>query len=207
MLRPATAELRRAAYLGGLILAGVGSGCASLPPASPAARDAARHAGTYTANLRVSVRGPDLRGRADAIVGFRRPDALRVELPAGTGLALLAVAREGRLVVAFPADRAFYEGAATPAALGALLGVALAPADLMDVLVGVQPAAVRALDVRWGPLAPSRVVALLADGTRLDAKVREPELGRPLGDAAFASPATGGWQRLSLEEARGRWQR
>lgn len=204
MLRPGVAEtVAGLALCGGLLAAG----CASLPAASPAARAEAQRATTYTANLRVSMRGPELRGRADAVVGFRRPDALRVELPAGAGLRLLAVAQGERLVVAFPGERSYYEGAATAEAFGSLLGVALAPADLMDVLLGLTPTRVRALDVQWGPIAPSRVVAQLHDGTRLEAKVREPELGRPLGDGAFAPPSTAGWQRLTMDEARGRWAR
>lgn len=201
MLRPGVA--RAIAVAGGLWAAG----CASLPAASPAARADAQRVTTYTANLRVSMRGPELRGRADVVVGFRRPDALRVELPAGTGLRLLAVAQGERLVVAFPGERSYYEGPATAEAFGSLLGVALTPADLMDVLLGLTPARVRSLDVQWGPIAPSRVVAQLHDGTRLEARVREPELGRPLGDGAFAPPVTAGWQRLTMDEARGRWAR
>jgi hypothetical protein len=71
-----------------LALALLASGCAgSFHPPSPGAAAALQAAPTYSAAVRVSVGGAILRGHAGAIVAWRRPDALRVEI-AGPGGAI-----------------------------------------------------------------------------------------------------------------------
>src|SRR6185503_2010559 len=101
------------------------SACAgALRPAPPEIAARARAAQTYSARLRVSLRGPEFRARARILLGFRRPDALRLEVPGPSGAQLIAVARGGSLLAVFPAERAVFAGAATEADLKALLGVA-----------------------------------------------------------------------------------
>ena len=46
------------------------------------------------------------------LLAFRRPDALRIEIPGPAGARLVAVARGDRLWAVFPAERAVYYGAA-----------------------------------------------------------------------------------------------
>ena len=93
------------------------------------------------------------------LLAFRRPDALRIEVPGPAGPRLIAVASEGRLWAVFPADRAVFTGAATEADFEALLGVALTPREVMDLLVGVPSPRSRAYEARWrGPL-PARIDA------------------------------------------------
>jgi outer membrane lipoprotein-sorting protein len=77
--------------------------CASVPVAPPAevARRAAA-ARTYSGRLRVSLKGPELRGRTAALIGFRRPDALRIEIPGPAGARLVAVAQGEDLTAVFP---------------------------------------------------------------------------------------------------------
>jgi hypothetical protein len=157
---------------------------------------------TWSGSLRVAVSGKDLRGRSRVLLAFRRPDAVRLEIPGPAGARLVAVMRSGRLVAVLPAERAFLEAAATAAELEGLLGVALEPGELMDLLVGVAPAGLRDYRARWGASLPRRVEAVLADGTRLRATVDDAEAGLELPDAAFSPPPHPGHRRVDAEEAR-----
>jgi len=150
----------------------------------------------------VSVRGPDLRGRSQALVAFRRPDAVRIEIPGPSGARLVAVISAGRLTAVLPADRAVLESAAGPQELEALLGLALTPSELMDVLVGIAPPGARSYEAHWGEALPRRVRAQLADGTRLDARVDEAEPDVELPAAAFQPPPCTGCRPIDADEAR-----
>ncbi len=183
-------------------LALTAAGCAKAAPAPPEVVRAAATLTSYSGSLRVTVRGQDLRGRSHALVAFRRPDALRIEIPGLTGARLLAVVAGGRLTAVLPAERAVLEREARPAELEALLGIALTPEQLMDVLVGVRPANARDFRVRWGRALPRRIEAVLADGTRLVVAVDEAEGGAALPAAAFAPPAHEGYRPTDSDEAR-----
>jgi hypothetical protein len=150
----------------------------------------------------VSVRGRELRGRSRALVAFRRPASLRIELPGASGARLIAVARDDRLTAVLPAERAVLEQAAGPAEFEALFGVGLAPGELMDLLVGVRPPRVRDLDVRWGRRLPSRLRATLADGTHLQATVEDAEDATAVPAAAFEPPPHAGYRAIDADEAR-----
>jgi 4-diphosphocytidyl-2-C-methyl-D-erythritol kinase len=180
--RPGCRELRlRAASLAAFplaaaALAAAGCASASLPP--PA--DVAQRAGTarsYSGRLRVSLRGPEMRGRTAALLGFRRPDGLRIEIPGPTGARLVAVAHGEALTAVFPAERAVFRGEATAAGLEDLLGVALSPSEVMDLLVGTPSPRVRDYRVRWGPSVPRELQATLPDGGRLKVTVESATRG------------------------------
>jgi hypothetical protein len=188
------------------VLAAFGCASRTLPP-SPQIVEQARGASTYSARLRVSLRGPELRARTPALVAFQRPDALRIEIPGPTGARLAAVVRDGRLVAVFPADRAFFEGSATEEELESLLGIKLTPAEVMDVLVGSGSPRLRAYDVRWGPALPREVKAVLPDGAQLSLHMEEAEAGLALPGQAFAVPPHAGYRVLDREEARSLWSR
>jgi len=173
---------------------------ATLPPPGVATRAAA--ASEWSGSVRVSVSGKDVRGRSRVLMAFRRPDAVRIEIPGSSGARLVAVAREGRLTAVLPGERAFLESAATAADLEALLGVALSPGELMDVLVGVAPAGLRGYEAQWGDTLPRRVEATLADGTRLKATVEDAQTGLDLPEAAFLPPPHPGYRRVDADEAR-----
>ena len=195
--------MQRAVYLSFCLLI---SACATVPlppPADVAAR--ARDAASYSARLRVSLKAPGLRARTPALVAFRRPDGLRIEVPGPAGPRLIAVAREGRLVAVFPGERAVYAGEARASQLEALLGVALDPAELMDLLVGVPSPRLKRYVAAWGPALPRRIEATLPDGGTLKATVEDPEMGRALLDAAFAEPPHEGYRSVDAEEARSLW--
>jgi hypothetical protein len=165
-----------------------------------AARAAA--APSWSGSVRVAVSGPGVRGRSRALLAFRRPDALRIEIPGPAGARLVAVVRGGRLSAVLPAERAFLESEATAADLEALLGVALSPEELMDVLVGKAPPGLRDYRAEWGEALPRRVEALLADGTRLRATVDDAETGLDLAEAVFDPPPHTGHRRVDPDEAR-----
>jgi hypothetical protein len=160
---------------------------------------------SYSARLRVSLDGPELRARSRALVAFLRPDALRIEIPGPGGARLLAVARNRSLAAVFPADRAVFRGAATAAELEALLGVGLEPAEVMDLLLGLPPRRLRASRVRWGPSLPRRIEATLPDGARLDVSVEDAETGVELPPQAFDEPPHRGYREVTAAEARGLW--
>jgi hypothetical protein len=180
----------------------IATGCAkaTLPP--PEVARAAAALTSYSSSLRVSVRGQDLRGRSRALVAFRRPDALRIEIPGVSGARLLAVVAGGRLTAVLPADRVVLEREASPAQLSALLGIALTPEQLMDVLVGIPPANARDFRVRWGRELPRRIDAQLADGTRITVSADEAEGGGALPAAAFEPPPHAGYRPTDADEAR-----
>jgi hypothetical protein len=155
----------------------------------------------------VSLKGPERRGRTAALVAFRRPDRLRIEVPGPAGARLIAVVAGGRLAAVFPGDRAFFEGAASAADLEALLGVSLAPEEVMDLLVGAPGARLRGYRAGWRDGLPRRVHAVLPDGAALDVRVLEADLDPALPDAAFAPPAHEGYRRVAGEEVTTLWQR
>ena len=173
------------------------------PPADVAAR--ARDAGSYSARLRVSLKGPGVRARTAALVAFRRPDGLRIEIPGPAGPRLIAVARGGRLAAVFPGERAVYEGSARASELEALLGVGLEPPEVMDLLVGVPSPRLKRYAAQWGPALPRRIDATLPDGGRLKVTVEEADAGAVLPDAAFAEPPHDGFRAVDAEEARSLW--
>jgi hypothetical protein len=85
--------------------------------------------------------------------------------------------------------------------------VALAPAEVMDLLTGVRVAGVRSYAARWGASLPRQVEATLADGTRLKVTVEAPEAPATLGESAFAEPPHDGYRSLTADEARTLWSR
>ena len=133
------------------------SGCAAkrlaLPtdPGTPLPDFAAVHAElsracsgirTLTAELSLSGRAGDqkLRGRVHA--GFERPASMRLEGVAPFGPpAFILVARGDTATLLLPRDQRVVRDAKPEEILGALTGVALAPADLQAILTGcVMPA-------------------------------------------------------------------
>jgi hypothetical protein len=182
------------------------TGCATVSPVPPASVIAdARSVSTYRADLRVGLRGPDMRGRASILVGFVRPDRLRMEMPGPTGARFILVANGERLTAVFPGSRAVFEGDATPATFARITGVRLSAPGVMDLLLGATPADVRDYRAEWGERVPKRVRALLSDETRLDVKVSRPELGGEITENAFAPPPNEGYREVTAEEARDLW--
>ena len=160
---------------------------------------------SYSARLRITLDGPTLRARTPVLLAFRRPDALRIEVPGPAGPRLIVVASEDRLWAVFPSERAFFSGRATEADFEALLGVALTPVEVMDLLVGRPAPRLSAYEVLWrGPL-PARITATLPDGGRLRVTVEEADAGASVSDQAFAEPPHAAYRTIGAEEARRLW--
>ncbi|MSO82434.1 MAG: hypothetical protein EXQ53_03945 [Acidobacteria bacterium] len=89
-----------------------------------------------TAELSLSGRagGRALRGRA--IAGFERPGSLRLEGVAPLGPPGFILAGRDRATLLLPRDNRVLRAARAEDILGALTGVALAPADLQAILTG-----------------------------------------------------------------------
>lgn len=180
--------------------------CASVftPPVA-GAPEAARVAMSYSSSLRVALKSPSLRARTRALVAFHRPDALRVEIPGPLGPRLVAVARLGQLTAVFPGDRCVFTGEASADAFASLLGIALDPSEIMDLLVGVSSRKLRAYRAGWGPELPNAIEATLPDGGRLKVQVLDADLGPNLGSRAFEAPLSEGYRAVTADEARALW--
>jgi len=139
------------------------------------------------------------------LIAFSRPDALRIEIPGPAGARLIAVAARGKLIAAFPADRAVYVSPATPDHFEALLGVGLAPSEMIDLLVGVPPASLKEYRARWGSRVPEDIRVRLRDDGKLRLEVEEAHLDPELSEAAFQPPPHGGYRRVTAAEARQLW--
>lgn len=92
---------------------------------------------TLTAELALGGRADTHRVSGRALVGFRLPDAMRLEglAPIGEPAFILA-ARGGTATLLLPRDDRVLRGAKAEDVLGALTGVTLAPADLQAILTG-----------------------------------------------------------------------
>jgi hypothetical protein len=209
MTRPRSSDPSRARVprLALAVLAAAAASCAAplaVPPA--AVVEQARVVPSYSASLGVSLRGPELRARTRVLLAFRRPDELRIEIPGPTGARLVAVARGDRLWAVFPGERAIYAGAARAEDLESLLGVALAPPEVMDLLTGVRSPRVREYRVRWGASLPRQIDATLPDGARLKATVEDAQApATSLGESAFQEPPHAGYRAVDADQARALW--
>lgn len=196
----------RAATIGLIACLVSSAGCATtLTPAPAGAPERARSAHSYSASLRVSLKSPSLRARTRALVAFRRPDALRVEIPGPVGPRLVAVARAGRLTAVFPGDRSVFTSEASADAFASLLGIALDPSEIMDLLVGTPSRKLRAYRAGWGPELPNAIEATLPDGGHLNVAVEDAGLGPELGSRAFEPPPSEGFRDVTAAEARELW--
>ena len=96
---------------------------------------------TLTSELALSGRAGDQRLRGRVVAGFARPASMRLEgvAPFGPPVFILA-AHGGGATMLLPRENAVLQNATAEDILGALTGVALAPADLMATLTGcVEP--------------------------------------------------------------------
>jgi outer membrane biogenesis lipoprotein LolB len=92
---------------------------------------------TLTAELGLAGRAGDQRLRGRVVAGFARPDSMRLEgvAPFGSPAFILA-ARGNTATLVLPRDNRVLRGTRAEDILGALTGVALAPADLQAILAG-----------------------------------------------------------------------
>jgi hypothetical protein len=97
-----------------------------------------RSVSRYQGLVRVRGRGPDGGFDAKLVVIFRRPSELRVELVGAFGSTRwVAVAGASGITAYFPGRREYLKEEDTPEVVGRLLGLRLAPEEVMAVLSGV----------------------------------------------------------------------
>jgi hypothetical protein len=183
------------------------SSCATTRLPAPEVRAQLRDVAAYTARLSVSFKGPRGRGRATVLAAFARPDALRIEVPGPGGARLIVVARGDQLTALFPSERAVFHGETTAEDVEAVTGIALTPAEIMDVLVGAPGERVLDPRVVWGARFPRLVKGRLSDGTALQVKMQSVETKAALPALTFAAPAATGYRPIDAEEARNMWVR
>lgn len=115
---------------------GAGTPLADVAAAEQAARASCPSPAAVTADLRLSGRIDGDRVRGTLQVGVTR-EAMRLEglAPFGAPVFVLA-ARPGQAVLLLPRESAVARGASSPELLEAVVGVALAPADLLAIVSG-----------------------------------------------------------------------
>ena len=92
---------------------------------------------TLTAELGLAGRAGAQRLRGRVVAGFARPDSMRLEGVAPFGPpAFILVARGNTATLVLPRDNRVLRGTRADEVLGALTGVALAPADLQAIVGG-----------------------------------------------------------------------
>jgi hypothetical protein len=92
---------------------------------------------TLTAELALSGRAGDQKLRGRALAGFQAPGAMRLEGLAPFGPPAFILAASGReATLLLPRDERALRDATPAEILGALIGVPLAPADLLAILAG-----------------------------------------------------------------------
>jgi len=110
------------------------------------ARAACESARTMQAELGLSGRAGEEKLRGRALVGFEKPDAMRLEGLAPFGAPAFILAARGReATLLLPRDDRVLRSASAAEILGALTGVSLAPADLQAILTGCVTAAPKAV--------------------------------------------------------------
>jgi hypothetical protein len=179
---PAFRGTRRLLALGAVAIS---AGCAARGHvATPQEIAVLKEATGLSASGRLSLNGPGGRFSARLIFGVARPGSLRIEIPAGTGLRFLLIAREGRLRAELPQDDAMYEGPGTSAVMKALFGIEIDPQDLVGAILGSPPETLR-VGWRFDRTGPSGITLFGPNQTRLSLKLEDPEIQAP-GPAAFA---------------------
>ena len=161
-----------------------------------------RTAGLSSAG-RITLQGPKGKFSARVVFGVARPDSLRIEIPAGTGLRFLLVAKDGRLRADLPEDDAMYEGPATTEVMDRLFGIDLSPRDLVGAILGPPPESLR-VSWRFERSRPAQMTIRGSNDTRLTLSLDDPEIESPRGRAFdFGPPRARAWSLPEMSDRLG----
>ena len=141
-----------------------------------------------SASGRLTLSGPRGRFSTRVVFGVARPDSLRLEVPSGTGLRFLLIARDGALRADLPGDDAMFEGPGTKEVMAGLFGIEISPKELVNAILGSPPSA---MDVafRFERALPAEVRIRGEGGTLLVLNLSDPEVAAPRPQAfAFGAP-------------------
>lgn len=156
-----------------------------------------------SASGRLTLSGPRGKFSARVVFGVARPDSLRIEIPAGTGLRFLLVAREGTLRADLPGDDAMFEGPGTSEVMNGLFGIDLSPADLVSAILGAPPQSI-GVGWRFEKTLPAQVNIRGANNTRLTLTLEEPEVESPRPRAfIFGPPRARVWTLREMSDRLG----
>jgi hypothetical protein len=171
--------------------------------ATPADMAVLQQARGLSASGRITLEGPKGRFSARVVFGVARPESLRIEIPAGTGLRFLLVTRDGRLRADLPGDDAMFEGPATREVMNGLFGIDLAPADLVGAILG-SPGGSFDADFRFEKAVPTQVAIRGPNRTRLTLNVDDPEIESPRPQAFdFGPPRARVWSLREMSDRLG----
>jgi len=160
-------------------------------------------AGGLSSAGRITLEGPKGKFSARVVFGVARPDSLRIEIPAGTGLRFLLVAREGRLRADLPGDEAMFEGPATSEVMNGLFGIDLAPGDLVGAILGAPPESLR-VAWRFERSQPAQMTIRGSNDTRLTLSLDDPEVRLPRPQAFdFGPPRKEAWTLREMSDRLG----
>jgi len=161
--------------------------------ATPAEVDQLLQAQGLAASGRITVEGPRGKLSARVVFGVARPDSLRIEMPAGTGLRFLLVSRNGRLRADLPGDDAMFEGPGNRETVNGLFGVNVAPEELVAAILGDPPESMSA-GWRFDRNLPAQITIHEPSGARLTLTLEEPILAAPANRAfEFGPPRSRSW--------------
>lgn len=146
-----------------------------------------------SASGRLTLAGPGGRFSTPLVFGAARPDFLRIEIPAGSGLRFLLVTGNGELRADFPEDDATFRGNGTKEVMSELFGIELSPADLVAAILGSPPPPL-SVRFRFEERLPVQLLIRDARGARLTLTLDEREMSAPRPEAfAFGPPRGRSW--------------
>jgi len=152
---------------------------------------------------RLTLRGPQGRFSTGVVFGVARPDSLRIEIPAGTGVRFLLVSANGALRADLPQDDAMFAGPATAEVMDRLFGIDVSPKDLVTAILGAPPPAFR-VGWRFDRSLPSQVIIDRASGASLSLTLKDPEIEAPPGRAfEFGPPRNQSWTLQEMSDRLG----
>jgi hypothetical protein len=127
------------------------------------------------------------------VFGAARPDFLRIEIPAGTGLRFLLVTGNGELRADFPEDDATFKGLGTKEVMSELFGIELSPADMVSAILGSPPPPL-SVRFRFERGLPVQLIIRDARDAQLTMSLDEGEMSPPGPEAfEFPSPRARAW--------------
>jgi hypothetical protein len=171
--------------------------------ASPAEMALLEKAEGLSSAGRITLSGPKGRVSARVVFGAARPEALRIEIPGGTGLRFILVAKDGKLRADLPGDDAMYEGPATTEVMDALFGIDLQPRDLVGAILGSPPDSV-SVSWRFERSVPVRLTIRGSNETSLVLSLDDPEIVAPRPQAfEFGPPRARAWSLREMSDRLG----
>ena len=191
----AAPQRRFAALIAFAVLA---AGCAARGHvATPDELALLREASGLSASGKITLSGPGGRFSTRMLIGVAKPDLVRLEIPAGTGLRFRLITNGETLLADLPGEAVFFRGASSRGVLEALFGVEIEPRDLVAAVLGNQPTDFRTA-WRFDRALPVHMKIDGREGRALAMSLDDTELAAPSAEAFVVDPPRS--SPVSLEE-------